>query len=74
MPERNDPMGSGKNQLPEPDAAALRKAVKEVRYCRENHLPVNLVRIAEEFGIAFPDLVEAVKSLPPMLPVRRRGL
>jgi hypothetical protein len=44
-----------------------------VRYCRENQLPVNLVKIAAEFGITFPDLVEAVKALPPMLPVRRRG-
>ena len=58
---------------PEPNDAALREAVKEVRYCRENHLPVNLVRIAGEFGVAFPDLVEAVRALPPMLPVRRRG-
>jgi hypothetical protein len=66
-------MESENKQIPEPDAAALREAVKEVRYCRENHLPVNLVRIASEFGVAFPDLVEAVKALPPMLPVRRRG-
>jgi hypothetical protein len=66
-------MESEKDQLPEPNIAALREAVKEVRYCRENHLPVNLVKIAGEFGVAFPDLVEAIKVLPPMLPVRRRG-
>ena len=60
-------------ELPEPNDAALREAVKEVRYCRENHLPVNLVRIAAEFSVEFQDLVQAVKALPPMLPVRRRG-
>ncbi len=58
---------------PEPNDATLREAVKEVRYCRENHLPVNLVRIAGEFGVEFQDLVRAVRALPPMLPVRRRG-
>ena len=65
-------MESENKPSPEPNAA-LREAVKEVRYCRENQLPVNLVRIVGEFGVAFPDLVEAVKALPPMLPVRRRG-
>jgi hypothetical protein len=66
-------MESDKNQSQDANAAALHEAVKEVRYCRENHLPVNLVKIAAGFGIAFPDLVEAVKALPPMLSVRRRG-
>ncbi|MBC8101802.1 MAG: hypothetical protein H7Z41_04360 [Cytophagales bacterium] len=66
-------MESEQEPTPGPVAAALREAVKEVRYCRENRLPVNLVRIAAEFGVEFSALVAAVRALPPMLPVRRRG-
>jgi len=47
-------------------SAALQAAVNEVRYCRENRLPVNLVKIAAEFCVDFHDLVQAVKTLPPM--------